>query len=385
MRLLSADRRGVLSSATLVALAVLAPFASGEPPASDWRTRLTKRIADHPGEAAVAMLHIESGERFEARADEPFPTASLIKLPIMLEAYRQAEAGQLDLTRQVTLRDDDKVPGSGILTTHFSAGASFPLRDAVRMMIAWSDNTATNLVIDAIGLPATTEFMRTLDCPETRLHSKVFRRDTSLDLERSKKYGLGSTTARDMVRLLERIERRDLISPQACDAIRGHLAACQDKSMFPRHLSGDARVQHKTGGVTGIRTDAGFLVGPGGTVALCVLTRENRTPPGAAEDPGEGLCADVAKLLFDQFNPEELRRAARDRAKTLRLGDSGPRVMELQRLLNKALQPSPALDVDGEFGPITAAALKRFQRERGGDATGVADESTLTELRKRAP
>jgi beta-lactamase class A len=95
------------------------------------------------------------------------PTASLIKFPVMVEAYRQAAAGQLSLATPVVVRDEDKVPGSGILTTHFSAGATFSLRDAIRLMIAWSDNTATNLVVDRVGIASTSRFMKELGCPES--------------------------------------------------------------------------------------------------------------------------------------------------------------------------------------------------------------------------
>ena len=140
------------------------------------------------------------------------PTASLIKFPVMVEAYRQAEEDGLDLAEMVTLHDDDKVPGSGILTVHFSEGATFSLRDAIRLMIAYSDNTATNLVLDEIGLKSTAETMEEMGFPETKIHSKVYRRDTSVFPERSPKYGLGSTTADDMVALLKRLHARELIS-----------------------------------------------------------------------------------------------------------------------------------------------------------------------------
>src|SRR4029079_11596926 len=136
------------------------------------------------------------------------PTASLIKLAVMVEAYRQAHEKQTDLTKHVTLQDADKVPGSGILTSHFSAGTSIPLRDAVRLMMAFSDNTATNLVLDQIGLAATARYMEELGCPNTKIHSKVFKRDTSVFPERSRQFGLGSTTANEMLRLLDLLHQR---------------------------------------------------------------------------------------------------------------------------------------------------------------------------------
>ena len=87
------------------------------------------------------------------------PTASLIKLPVMVEAYRQAAVGKVQLDQRIELTKEDMVQGSGILTSHFSPGTTISLRDAIRLMIVYSDNTATNLVIDAIGLPATTAAM----------------------------------------------------------------------------------------------------------------------------------------------------------------------------------------------------------------------------------
>lgn len=361
----------------LVASLHAAPLLAAEP---DWTDRIRQRVAQHPGEAAVVVKHLQSGATLAVREVDVFPTASLIKLPVMVEAYRQAEAGTVRLTDSVTLQDADKVPGSGILTTHFSAGATFSLRDAIRLMMAWSDNTATNLVIDRIGLAATNRTMQDWGFEETRLNAKVFRRDTSLDLERSKRYGLGSTTAGEMVRLLERLARRELASASACDAMLDHLAACQDKAMFPKHLPPEAKVRHKTGGVTGVRTDAGIIEGPGGTIVLCVLTNRNRTPAGETADPGESLCADVARLAFEHFNPPELLQKAREAAGKLRQGDSGPRVTELQRKLNERLRPSPDLAVDGEFGPMTHAAVVRWQRDRKLDPSGVVDAATWQSL-----
>src|SRR5207248_5667706 len=140
-------------------------------------------------------------------------------------AYRQAEAGKVDLGKTLTLTKADKVPGSGILTYHFSDGATFALRDAIRLMIAFSDNTATNLVLDQVGLKSTAETMESLGYPNTKIHAKVFRRETSVFPERSKRYGLGSTTAAEMVRLCEALEQRELVSREASAAMLEHLRA----------------------------------------------------------------------------------------------------------------------------------------------------------------
>lgn len=133
----------------------------------------------------------------------PLTGFAFVKRPRLVETYRQAVVGKVDLDQTVTLKKKDKVPGSGVLADHFSPGTTSPLRDAVHLMIALSGNTATNLVLDRIGLKATAETMEAMGCPNIKIHTKVYRRDTSAFPERSKQFGPGSTTAADMVRLCE--------------------------------------------------------------------------------------------------------------------------------------------------------------------------------------
>ena len=263
--------------------------------------RLRPLIDAHKGQIAIAMKHLKNGESFTHRADEPMPTASLIKLPVMLEVYQQAHEGKLSLTDPITLTNADKVPGSGILTAHFSEGASFPLADAVRLMIAYSDNTATNLVIDKIGLSATAARMEALGFPNTKLHSKSFKRETSIFPERSEKFGLGSTTAGEMVALLELLHAEKLVSPTASKAMLEHLKKCDDKEKFPRFLSTNTVVAHKTGSVSDARTDAGIIFTQGGAIALCVLTAKNEDASWTPDNAGNRFCATVAREVVAHF------------------------------------------------------------------------------------
>jgi beta-lactamase class A len=209
--------------AAIIACALAAPvpsYAQGDGPApgrspgrgapdaarsSTLESRLLPIIEAHKGKSAVAVKQLGTGESYRYHADQVMPTASLIKFPVMIEAYRQAAEKKVDLDGFLTLRKEDKVPGSGVLTYHFSDGTRFRLRDAVRLMIAYSDNTATNLVLDAIGVGATAATMEKMGYPHTKIHSKVFRRETSVFPERSKQYGLGSTTPDEMVRLCEAV------------------------------------------------------------------------------------------------------------------------------------------------------------------------------------
>lgn len=284
--------------------------------------RLQPLIDDHAGQVAVAVEHLQTHEQFQHRSQEPMPTASLIKFPVMIEAFRQQHAGLLDFDKQLTLREEDKVPGAGILTPHFSAGARFTLRDAVRLMIAFSDNTATNMVIDEIGLDSTSRTMEQLGFAQTRLHSKVYRRDTSIAPDRSQQFGLGSTTAGEMLGLLKLLHERRLISPTASDDMRAHLLTCDDQKKFPRFLPEEAKVAFKTGSVEAARTAAGIVETPTGPVALCVLTNENDDHRWTDDNAGDLLCARIAREVYDYFSPVEAKGPEMEEG----CGDLPPRV-----------------------------------------------------------
>src|SRR5947207_576818 len=144
----------------ILVLFSLCPLCLGGEPSLE--SRLAPLAAAHQGTAAVAVKHLGTGESYALNADAVMPTASLIKFPVMVETYYQFKAGKVRPHDMITLSKDDKVQGSGILTDHFSPGVSLPLVDAVHLMIVYSDNTATNLVLDNIGLRSTNERMESL-------------------------------------------------------------------------------------------------------------------------------------------------------------------------------------------------------------------------------
>jgi beta-lactamase class A len=293
----------------LTGAGLIAPLASAE---ETLESVLSPLIAAHKGKVAVAVKNLETGESFAFHADEPMVTASLIKFPIMVEAYRQASEKLVDLDKPITLKQADKVPGSGILTAHFSEGATFPLKDAIHLMIVYSDNTATNLVLDVIGIGSTAQTMEKMGYPNTKAHSKVFKRETSVYPERSKQFGIGSTTASEMVRLAEALYKKQLVSPEASEAMLKHMEACDDKDKFTRFLPPGTKVAFKTGSLNAAKTAAGIITTPGGPVALCVLTDGNEDQRWVTDNAGNRLCADVAKAVFDHFQPH---RKSKDPAK----------------------------------------------------------------------
>lgn len=270
---------------------------------TDLETKIAALIKAHDGKVAVAMKNLRTGESILINSGEVLPTASLIKFPIMIEAYEQAKSGKIKLDDMLTLTKDEMVPGSGILTEHFSPGMTLSLRDTIRLMIIFSDNTATNMVLEKVGIKAVNDRMAQLGYSETRINAKVFKGSvTSVDPARTKQYGLGSTTAKDMILLFEQLHKHELVSKEASLAMLGHLNKCEDTEKFPRLLPSGVNVAHKTGSVSDARTDAGIITFPGGPVVLCVLTANNKDKRWVTDNAGNKLCADIAYLVYTHYH-----------------------------------------------------------------------------------
>lgn len=367
--------RAIIGAGLLGALLLCTTFASADELAS----RLTPLIKAHQSKVAVYVKNLDTGETFAHNADEPMPTASLIKLPVMVEALRQAKEGKIDLDAKVTVRKEDKVQGSGILTEHFSDGAVITLRDAVRLMIVYSDNTATNLVVDAIGLPATRDEMKRLGLNHTALHAKVYRRDTSIDPEGSKKYGLGVITAAEVGRLLEMLEKREILDDAHCKLALDNLKKCEDRTKIARFLRKNIPFAHKTGYVGDVRTDAGILYGPQSKIVIAVLTAENMDQSDGENNAAEIFAGRIGETVFRHFHPYQGGDAAPANT-NLAEGASGTLVADLQRTLNARLGPKASISIDGEFGPATKAAVIEFQKSKSLDANGEVRAETWRAL-----
>ncbi|MEQ8209130.1 MAG: serine hydrolase [Lacipirellulaceae bacterium] len=335
-------------------------------------------IDAHDGDVGVMIKDLKSGATFQHQAEKPMPTASLIKFPLMIAAYKAIEEGELDLEKRVTMKEEDKVPGSGILTEHFEGGTELSLNNVIHLMMSHSDNTATNLVIDQVGLPATAKLMESLDCPNTKLHSKVYRRDSSIFPERSNKFGLGSTTAAEMIKLLETLHEKKLVSEKASEQMIEQMSNDVYPEKFPKLLPPEAKVMHKTGSVNSSRTDAGIIVGPHGPMLLCVLTNKNEDKSWGPDNAGDMLCSYIAKEVYDLFNQGKEVKDSGD--PILRIGANGLLVESLQRTLNSKLPANQSIGVDGDFGPATQQAVIRFQEANNLSEKGVVGPETWKAL-----
>jgi beta-lactamase class A len=136
--------------------------------------RVQTAIQGFPGAVSLFAKNLDTGKSYELRADAPVPTASTIKLPIMVELFAEVEEGKLDGNQKLELTDQDKVSGSGVLT-ELSGGDLLPIRDLMHLMIVVSDNTATNLILDRIGGNAVNWRMAQLGLTQTAVMRKIMQ------------------------------------------------------------------------------------------------------------------------------------------------------------------------------------------------------------------
>jgi len=240
-------------------------------------TSALRRVLDslagaHHGVVGYAVHNLDTGERLERRADETFPTASLIKVAILVTVYDLAGKGELSLDDPLTVLKIDKVPGSGTLQ-FMHDGMTVTVRDAAWLMSTISDNTATNLLLDRIIIRRVWEKMEALGLQHTKVHSKSFLRISSVAVDSSVKYGLGVTTPNEMARLFELMARGQAVSPAADSAMLDILEHNEDLQLLQRYVDG-VRAPHKTGATDQVRAECALFYLQSRVVA-CVLTKEN--------------------------------------------------------------------------------------------------------------
>jgi beta-lactamase class A len=236
------------------------------------RRTLDSLVARHRGTVGYAVHDLDTGERLERRGDETFPTASLIKVPILVTVYELVEKGQLGLDDPLTLLKIDKVPGTGQLQ-YLRDNAVTSVHDAAWLMTTLSDNTATNLLLDRIVIRRVWDEMEKLGLPHTKVFAKVFRGNSSVATDSSAKYGLGVTTPNEMARLFALLATGKAVSPRADSTMLDILAHNIDAAMMQRYVDG-LRVPHKTGTTNKVRTECALFPLQSRVVA-CVLTKDN--------------------------------------------------------------------------------------------------------------
>jgi beta-lactamase class A len=262
----------------VAAMALVVPAARAQQPfvradTAALHKQLDAIAAGHHGVLGYSVANLDTGEGLSLRGDETFPTASLIKVPILVTLYDLVEQKQLALDDPLTVLKIDQVPGSGVLQFMHS-GMSLSVRDAAVLMSVLSDNTATNLLLDRVAIRRVWQKMESLGLPHTKVHSKTFLRITSVAMDSSVKYGLGVSTPNEMARLFGLLASGKAVTAAADSAMLDILRNNADGELMQRTVEGVV-APHKTGATDSVRTECALFRLQSRVVA-CGFTKQNR-------------------------------------------------------------------------------------------------------------
>ena len=297
--------RIALLAALLAATILPAHLLAQARPAADTaglRRSIEQMTRGYEGVVGVSVRNLATGESLSIRGEETFPSASLIKVAVLVALLDEVAKGSVRLDDPLTMIARDRVGGSGVLQ-HMHGGLQLTVEDAARLMIVISDNTATNLLLDKLNVRTVWAKMEALGLPHTKIHSKTFLRATSVAMDSSVKYGLGVTTPDETVRLFTLLHEGRAVSPQMDSLALAILRGNEDWTKLTRWLPDGATAAHKSGEVDQSRADCGVLYGPDAPVALCVMTRENRDTSYAVDNPANLLIARIGAEVYRAFNP----------------------------------------------------------------------------------
>ena len=249
------------------------------------KNSILERVAAFPGHTSIYFKDLTTGEHFGYNEQEPMCAASVIKLTVMAELFRQVEAGQVSREQKLVVADENRVPICGVLTLMHSGMEVTPI-DLCWLMITISDNMATNMLIDLLGVDNIQENIRRLGLEGVSISRKLFEKRPGF---REK---TNYVSAAGIGKLLEMIYRGELVSREASREMMEMLLAQQCTNKMPLLLPGEGRTAHKTGEDDGITHDVGIVYARKPFV-LCMLSEETDVPSF------ERLIQDVACTLAE--------------------------------------------------------------------------------------
>lgn len=319
----SSSTRLRLSATVLAcALAACTAWAQTKPSVPDpaLQTRLAEIARSHHGKVALYATQLNTGATAALDPDAVVQTASVIKLTILYEAMEQVRSGKAHWDDKITLQPGDAVGGSGLLL-FLDAPQTLTLKDILTLMIIMSDNTATNLAQDKLGLGNINARIAWMGLHDTHLYKKIGKPATEPMPADQPKYGLGKTTPREMAQVMERIglceldQTADSSKPISdSDAAICGVAMKMLRNQFyrdtiPRYLekldatetgSGTAS---KTGSLNAVRADVAIVAGKTGPMVISIFTYENADTGWTADNEGELTIAKLAKAIVDVWSP----------------------------------------------------------------------------------
>ena len=261
--------------ATLAILAMLAMPAQAQPAspapahrdqlATKFRTDLQRLATAASGVVGISVIDLSSGQRYDVNESLIFPQGSAIKIPILIELFRRVERGELKLADRLPVQRNNQVGGSGLLQYFSDGGSELSLHDLAVAMIVLSDNSATNVLIDRLGMEGVSGTMAEMGARQTKLQRKMIRP------EESARGNENLSTPKEAADLMARIARCDLpVSAASCARIRAILEIPKSGA-FRDAIPASVPVAWKPGGIEGAQTAWGLVNVPGGPYAIAIM------------------------------------------------------------------------------------------------------------------
>ena len=314
----------------LIAAIAIAPVAWGQTTARE-DAQLDSEIAAiaqaHHGRVAVFAENLKTGETASLQPDMPVQTASVIKLGILLDAAEQIRAGHATLGEKLVLNHNNQVEGSGVLS-QLDTPLVLTLKDTLTLMVILSDNTATNMAIDRLGLEHINQTLQAAGLKQTVLYKKVFLPPPPNMPKDQPKFGLGKTTPREIASIMERFAdcRLDLGKSVSSEPSNGDEAICaailhmlrnqQDRDSLPRYLQtldtsekGSA-IANKTGALNQVRNDVALIASKNGPIVIAAFTQDNADQRWTPENEGELTLAKLGQAIVARWSPGGLDAAS---------------------------------------------------------------------------
>ncbi len=264
------------------------------------------------GTVGVYAERLDTGEQLSYNADQIFPSASVVKLPVLFELFRQIRDKQISLDERIELRDENKVIGSGVLK-ELHAGLLLTLQDLAIMMMSISDNTAANIVMDRVGIKNVNRTMSEVGLSATRVTGKILIDQTHKTDTETGKGELSPTSAIDLVCLLKHIERREYLGAENSERLLSILRRVQTDSVIARGLpreqlhppGGEPKIAiaHKTGTLysKGVRANAGLVYLPDFTYAIALLSKGFPDWRNGHASDVNALLGEISRIAYCEF------------------------------------------------------------------------------------
>ncbi|HEV2214360.1 MAG TPA: serine hydrolase [Terracidiphilus sp.] len=317
-------RRAALFAFALSALSGFTAGVSAQIPATHEDTALDQQIATiaaaHKGHVALFAENLRTGATASLSPDLPVQTASVIKMGILLDAAEQIRAGKATLDERLVLTKANQAPGSGVLGV-LTPPIALTLRDTLMLMVVLSDNTATNMAIDRLGLAHINATLRAAGLRNTVLYKKVFQPSTAPMPADQPKFGLGKTTPREMASIMTRFARCNLALEGSaplpgdgplCGAILHMLRSQQDRDSLPRYLESldtsehGSAIANKTGALDHVRNDVALISSKSGPIVIAAFTFDNEDQRWTGDNDAEKTLGRLAQAIVNRWSPAGL-------------------------------------------------------------------------------